>query len=48
MWVKWNVHFKKGLSLSASGEDGLTPVQMTMALENQQPDLTEGQGQREI
>ncbi|KAI3355145.1 hypothetical protein L3Q82_018013 [Scortum barcoo] len=29
-------------------EDGLTPVQMTMALENQQPDLTESQGQREI
>uniref|UniRef100_A0A8P4KIB0 Si:ch211-196f5.2 n=1 Tax=Dicentrarchus labrax TaxID=13489 RepID=A0A8P4KIB0_DICLA len=32
----------------STGEDGLTPVQMTMALENQQPDITEAQGQREI
>uniref|UniRef100_UPI0037E84D84 uncharacterized protein n=1 Tax=Semicossyphus pulcher TaxID=241346 RepID=UPI0037E84D84 len=31
-----------------STEDGLTPVQMTMALENQQPDSVEAQGQREI
>ncbi|XP_049422042.1 uncharacterized protein si:ch211-196f5.2 [Epinephelus fuscoguttatus] len=33
-----------------TGEDGLTPVKMTMALdmENQQPDFTEAQGQREI
>ncbi|XP_039983250.1 uncharacterized protein si:ch211-196f5.2 isoform X2 [Xiphias gladius] len=33
-----------------TGENGLTPVQMTMALgmENQQPDFTEAQGQREI
>ncbi|XP_042366825.1 uncharacterized protein si:ch211-196f5.2 [Plectropomus leopardus] len=31
-----------------TGENGLTPVQMTMALENQQPDFTEDQGQREI
>ncbi|KAG7216785.1 hypothetical protein INR49_021183 [Caranx melampygus] len=31
-------------------EDGLTPVQMTMALdmEKKQPDLTEAEGQREI
>ncbi|KAM3593388.1 uncharacterized protein V6R79_011995 [Siganus canaliculatus] len=33
---------------TSPGEDGLTPVQMTMALENQQPDLTETQEQREI
>lgn len=33
---------------TSTGEDGLTPVQMTMTLENQQPDDTEVQGQREI
>ncbi|GLD73792.1 meiotic recombination protein REC8 homolog [Lates japonicus] len=35
---------------TCTGENGLTPVQMTMALdmENQQPVFTEAQGQREI
>ncbi|XP_060920185.1 uncharacterized protein si:ch211-196f5.2 isoform X1 [Labrus mixtus] len=33
---------------TSTGEDGLTPVQMTMALEDQQPDSTNAQGQREI
>lgn len=31
-----------------SGENGLAPVQMTMALENQQPEVTKAQEQREI
>ncbi|XP_070709437.1 uncharacterized protein [Pempheris klunzingeri] len=37
-----------GLKAVYQGEDGLTPVQMTMALENQQPDSTQAKGQREI
>ncbi|XP_069007589.1 uncharacterized protein [Embiotoca jacksoni] len=31
-----------------AGEDGLTPVEMTVDMENQQPSFTEAQGQREI
>ncbi len=42
------MHINKDLSLSVTEENGLTPVEMTMALENQQPDLTEAQEQREI
>uniref|UniRef100_A0A671VJY8 Si:ch211-196f5.2 n=1 Tax=Sparus aurata TaxID=8175 RepID=A0A671VJY8_SPAAU len=32
----------------STGENGLAPVQMTMALENQQPEVTKAQEQREI
>lgn len=34
--------------LSVSEENGLTPVQMTMALEKQEPNFTEAQEQREM
>lgn len=34
--------------VSVSVENGLTPIQMTMALENKQPDFTETEEQRQI
>lgn len=43
-------YLKRRLCVCVSGENGLEPVQMTMALdlENQQPNATEAQEQREI
>lgn len=44
VYFKWHMHF----CLSVSVENGLTPVQMTMALEKQEPNFTEAREQREM